>query len=478
LNRSLKWRLLGWTAGGMVLLLAVFAVGLYLSIDRALNRSFNDALASTAQTIATTVKQDKKKIEVDFDEQEMPEFHRARHPDYFQVWRQDGSVLKRSDSLAGQDLERGDAEEGAPVFLNTTLPDGRRGRVVVLVLRAKVEVDAEDEDEHPKDRKPLPPAEQVTLAVARETRPLDSQLASLRWLLGLAGGGTVLLVLLVSAIVVRQGLKPLGALADRIAAIREDDLSARVPDGGMPTEMAPVAARLNELLGRLEAAFERERAMTADVAHELRTPLAGMRSTIEVALSRSRNPAEYQEALRECQEIIRQTQGMTENLLALARLEGGQLTLRSESIGLAELLDTLWRPHAAQAQARGLTLRLQVPADLACTADREILSIAVSNLLANAAEYTNAGGRIEVTGRSADGGLEMVFSNTGAALTAADTAHLFDRFWRGDASRTAAGVHAGLGLSLVQRSVQSLGGAVAATCSGSLFTVQVTLPIG
>jgi two-component system, OmpR family, heavy metal sensor histidine kinase CusS len=474
MNRSLKWRLLGWTAGGMVLLLAVFAVWVYVATERALTRGFDDALATTARAIAASVKLDHEKAEVEFDEQEMPEFHRARRPDYYELWQDDGSVLKRSASLGERDLQRAAGTEGGPVFLTEALPDGRPGRAVVLRFRPRSE-EERDGEESPAS-KSAPPAEQVILVVARETRALNTLLNNLRWQLALAGGGTVLLVLLAASIVVRQGLKPLGALAGRIAAIREDDLSARVPPDKMPAEIEPVAARLNELLDRLEDAFQRERALTADVAHELRTPLAGMRSTVEVALSRPRGAGEYQQALRDCLEIVQQAQGMTENLLALARLDSRQIPMRPEPVRLAEFVEAVWRPHAPQAEARRIGFHNLLAADLTCTADREILAIILSNLLANAAEYTNEGGRIEVSGRAAQGTVELSFTNTGCTLSAEEIAHVFDRFWRADSARTAAGVHCGLGLSLVQRAVHVMGGSIAAETDQGLFVVRAVVP--
>ena len=314
------------------------------------------------------------------------------------------------------------------------------------------------------------------MVAARETEDLDEQLASLRWLLASAGAGTVLLVLAIAALVVHQGLRPLGSLAAGIAEIRENDLSARLPADRMPAEMVPVVERLNELLGRLEEAFQRERTLTADVAHELRTPLAGIWSTVEVALSRSRTAGEYEEALRECLEIVRQTQGMADSLLSLARLEGGQTALHPEAVCLAEAVDALWRPHARQVQGNGILFENRLPADLQCTADRDTLVMVLSNLLANAAEYTEAGGRIEIAGGAAGKTVELVVSNTGCKLSAEEVAHVFDRFWRGDSARSATGVHCGLGLSLVERAVRALRGTVSAELRGGRFTVRVTLP--
>jgi two-component system sensor histidine kinase QseC len=475
---SLKWRLVGLTIGGMALLLAVFAVVVYTVIERALRRGFDDNLAVTAWAIAASAKQEKATIEVEFDDGEMPEFRRADRPAYFELWCEDGRVLRRSSSLGERDLERRESAPGTPAFYPLALPDKRPGRAVALRFRPKVEDEQEGEDKPAAERASAPPVvpQNLTLVVARGTAGLDRDLAMLRWLLAGAAGGTILLALLVAAATVRQGLRPLDALAAGIAAIREDNLAAALPEDRMPAEMVPVVSRLNELLARLEAAFQRERALTADVAHELRTPLAGMRSTMEVALSRVRAAGDYQQALRDCLAIVGQTQAMADNLLALARLEGGQTVLCAQEVRVAELVEAAWRPHVAAARARGIALESRLPADLEATADRDTLAMVLANLLANAAEYTDDGGRIEIGGWSAGDHVELAIANTGCRLTPEEAAHVFDRFWRGDAARAGTGIHCGLGLTLVQRGVAALGGTVAVKVDGGVFAVALILP--
>jgi two-component system sensor histidine kinase QseC len=475
---SLKWRLVGLTIGGMALLLAVFAVVVYTAIERALRNGFDDNLAVTAWAIAASAKQEEATVEVEFDEGEMSEFRRADRPAYFELWHEDGRVLRRSSSLGERDLERRESAPGTPAFYPLALPDKRPGRAVALRFRPKVEDEQEGEDKPPAESTSARPvaSQNLTLVVARDTAALDRDLAMLRWLLAAAAGGTILLALLVAAATVRQGLRPLDALAARIAAIREDNLAAALPEDRMPAEMVPVVRRLNEFLARLEAAFQRERALTADVAHELRTPLAGMRSTMEVALSRARAAGDYQQALRDCLAIVGQTQAMADNLLALARLEGGQTVLCAQEVRLAELVEAAWRPHAAAARARGIAPESRLPADLEATADRDTLAMVLSNLLANAAEYTDDGGRIEIGGRSAGDHVELAIGNTGCRLTPQEAGHVFDRFWRGDAARAGTGVHCGLGLTLVQRGVAALGGTVAVKVDGGVFAVALILP--
>jgi two-component system heavy metal sensor histidine kinase CusS len=325
---SLKSRLLLLTVAGMALVLAVFALAMNAAVDQSLTNGFDAELLATARTLAAEVDQDGGKIRAAFDEAEMDlaAFKRPRWPEYYQLWSEDVAVVARSPSLGSADLPRGKASPDAPGFDPVVLPDGRRGRAVTFVFPAKTEE---------KDgRRPLATAGPVTLVVARGTRDIDNKQYRFRWLLAGAAAGTILLTLVVAAIVVRHGLRPLDRLAAEIAAIREERLDTAISLDGMPREMTPIAQRLNDLLRRLEDAFQRERAFTADAAHELRTPLAGIRATLEVALSRVRKPEEYQNALRESVDIVGHMQVIVSDLLMLARLEGGQVPLKPEPVPL------------------------------------------------------------------------------------------------------------------------------------------------
>ncbi|MBZ5497887.1 MAG: sensor histidine kinase N-terminal domain-containing protein [Acidobacteriia bacterium] len=464
--RSIRVRLLVWTVCGMAILLAVFAVAVYEVICRSLLAGYDEVLISTARTIRGFVEQNKAEIKVEIDEHQVPEFNRSYRPDYFQLWREDGRTLARSQSITAAELARIEGPLDTPVFQPIRLPDGRTGRAVGFSFVPKV-----DEDTH----EPIPPRK-VTLVVARETTALDAEIRYLRWLLATATGGTIILALVVGAVVVRQGLRPLDALASQIAAIQYDDLSAQVPVDGIPAEMAAVVKRLNDLLRRLEEAFRRERAFSADVAHELRTPLAGMRCTLEVALTRPRAGIDYRQAIEECLDIIRRTQKMVDNLLALARLEDGKTMLHPESVRLAELIEHAWRPLCDGVRARGITIESRVPDHLACMADRESLRMILTSLFENAAEYANDGGHIEVAGAQAGDSAEVSIANTGCRLSEEDTRHVFDRFWRSDAARTNTGIHCGLGLALVQRATTSLRGTVSASAANGTFTVRLKFP--
>lgn len=433
---------------------------------RSLVSGFDAVLASTVRTIHSSIEQDRDRIKVEIDERELPEFYRTARPDYFQLRTEDGRTVARSPSLKGTNLDWSAVPIGSFAFRSVRLPDGRSGRAVTLFFTPKVDEEAQG----------VVPPQRLTLTVARETTALDSQIRLLQVLLGAATGGTIILAVLAGTFIMGRGLRPLKTLASRIAAIGHDDLSTRIQVDLMPTEVVPVVHRLNDLLRCLEEAFCRERAFTADAAHELRTPLAGLRSVLEVALARPRMSQDYQQAMTECLDIVRQTQTMVEQLLALARLESGQTTLRRESLYLVELLDTAWRTQADRAQGRRISFVRRVAENLTCTTDRDNLLIAMSILLTNAVDYTNDEGRIEVVAEHNSESVKLTVANTGCRLTKEEALHVFERFWRGDASRTDTGIHCGLGLPLARRILTSLGGSIAADATGDIFAVRVVLP--
>lgn len=484
--RSLRSRLLAGMMLSTTLLLACFGAVVYTMTRRSLQAEFDAALEATARALVAATEIDDGKVEMDLDPDKMPEFRRrARRAAYFQYYADDGTSLIRSASLGDDDLAPAGGAIDEPVFGAQVLRDGRPGRAVAITFdpfgdkqnpgakdRAEP-VEPENLDRYEAYARPGP----MTLVVARDTVDMDARLRGLRWVLLGAGGATIALALLVAGVVVRRGLRPLDVLAARIGAIREQDLADRIPPGPMPAELLPVRERLNDLLGRLEGAFRRERSFAANVAHELRTPLAGIRTTIEVAMSRERPAAEYGEALSDCLRIADRMQSMVECLLMLSRLETRQVTFHREEISLSALLDSCRRGVSAKARARGLSCENTVPPELACTSDRECLAVVFTNLLDNAVEYADEGGRIEISGGQAGEFVEIAVANTGCRLTPGQVSHVFDRFWRADKARSDTGVHCGLGLSLVRRAVQALGGTVtAAVDADGTFRVTVSLP--
>lgn len=227
----------------------------------------------------------------------------------------------------------------------------------------------------------------------------------------------------------------------------------------------------------MEIALRREQSFADDAAHELRTPLAGMRSTIDVALRCDQRADELRESLQECSSIVVSMESLVGKLLMLARLDGKRITFRKEAIPLSELVDDCWEPLRKQAAARHLTFENRIPGGLECISDRVSLAVVLTNLLENGVEYADQNGRMWVSaGRDSDGAVYAAVANTGCQLQQGQASMVFEQFWRADGSRGSDGRHAGLGLSLARRLARVLGGdASAEVDQQGVFTVRVVL---
>jgi two-component system sensor histidine kinase QseC len=280
---------------------------------------------------------------------------------------------------------------------------------------------------------------------------------------------------LLAVAVIRRTLQPLAQLADGVSSIDATALGSRFPTDGLPTELRPISERLNELLARLESAFERERAFSANAAHELRTPVAELRTLAEVALKWPESNAETLQAFGDARAIAEQMEGIVTGLATIARCESGAEPVHRESVALAPLLQKAWRPFATQAASKGQTLRLDVPESAVVDSDPALLEIIFANLFSNAVEHAPAGGEISVSTATIDGTMILQVANAATDLTAADVAHVFDRFWRKSAARTSQN-RTGLGLSICHALAGLLRASLRAELEDGTFVISLALP--
>jgi signal transduction histidine kinase len=379
--------------------------------------------------------------------------------------RAPGELVVRSPLLNGRDLPRLDTPSGQARFEKIMMPGGGRGRAVGVQLQFPAR--------GPGPRR-LPPVE-LTIVVAASTVETEKQLSFLGALLAATALGTMAISGGVSWLVVSRGLRPLATVARKIAAMDETGLKQRLLGCGVPREIEPVVDQLNGLLGRLDEAFERERALTADVAHELRTPVAEVRTITEITLSRQRDPDEYRQALAETLDVIRTLQGLIEKLLVLARLEAGQMQAELQSVPLQPLLAEHWAQVRNRAAARGVTFEDRCPPEALVSADPKLLEVVLANVLSNAATYTPDGGRISAEAERVRDQHRLSIANTGCELSEGEVARVFDRFWRADAARGKSGLNCGLGLTLVRRAMEAMGGqAVAGVSQERCFVLTLT----
>ena len=323
------------------------------------------------------------------------------------------------------------------------------------------------------DAIPLQPRNQkLVLVVGAPLRSRDQTLANLRSELLVGGPAALLLASLIGYLVAGAALRPVERMRTRAAAITEQHLSERLPVPSAHDEIARLGATLNQMLARVERAVKRERSFVADASHELRAPLALVRTEVDLALDLPRSAEELQAALRSIGEEADKLSQLADDLLLLARLDEGELRLRKEPLDVRDLLHDVAERFRRRAADDGRKLDVDAP-KLAVEADRIRLEQALVNLVENALRH--GAGTIRLSASSAADGVEIHIADEGAGFDngGADTA--FERFTRGDQARTSGG--AGLGLAIVKAIVDAHEGRVAvSTDTARGADVVLTLP--
>jgi two-component system, OmpR family, heavy metal sensor histidine kinase CusS len=278
--------------------------------------------------------------------------------------------------------------------------------------------------------------------------------------------------------VLRRGLLPLRELAERTQRIRPQQLNQRLAMVEPVQELQPWIDQFNALLGRVESAYAQLEAFNANVAHELRTPLAAVIGHLEVALSRERDAEALRETLLLSLERLRGLSAMVGDMLFLSRADRGALARRGAPVSLAALAQQVAEFHEAALDERHLAL--QVSGDATLTMDEGLIKRAVSNLIGNATRYAEPGSVVQLsieTG-SEPGEVMVQVVNRGPGIPAEQLPHLFDRFYRADSARSDSDEHHGLGLAIVAAIARMHGGAPLARSANGLTGIGLSLRDG
>jgi two-component system heavy metal sensor histidine kinase CusS len=463
--RSLRARLLIGTTAITAGALIILGLTIDVAVRHILLEEFDAAMVAKAKSLASMVEQHRKGITFEFSSDLMPEFASPRDPEYFQIWVS-GKTLARSTSLRTTDLAAPPSADGIRSGW-TVLPDGRHGRMVSFAFKPYIDPDERTESESSQ----VP----CLIIVARDTLALDHTRSRLRWAAVILSAGAVSLSGIALLLLVHLSTRPVRGLTAQIASMNGQDLGARLDPRDLPSELVPIVDRLNDLLTRLAAVIERERSFTADAAHELRTPLAGLRATLEVCRSRPRDAGSYEVVLDKSLEQLAALQSLVESLLMLARADAGQVAAQREEVDLAAILGDCWATFESRAIKRQLSVQKQWPHDCHVTADRQFLLVVINNLLDNAVSHADAGGQIQLNVNEQERQVILQISNSDSRLNATDLEHIFERFWRGDASRSQTGLHAGLGLGLCQKLLKLMNGSILAEKREGMFRVTIAL---
>jgi len=275
-----------------------------------------------------------------------------------------------------------------------------------------------------------------------------------------------------------RALRPIQQITETAQEIRARDLSRRLAYQGAMDEVGSLAMTFDQMLERLQSAFERERRFTGDAAHELRTPLTVLKGQIEVTLNRRRGPAEYEKKLQELSLQVERLIRLSNGLLFLSRSDQHQFSFEPAVINLCELLEVLIEQIRPLAHEKEVKVTTKIAEELSVYGDSDHLISLFMNLFENALKYTPAGGEITVTAMKEFDESQVVIHNSGPGIPQEHLQHLFERFYRVDADRSSQTGGSGLGLAIAHEIVNMHGGEIEAQSGPEQgVTVSVRLPL-
>jgi heavy metal sensor kinase len=448
--RSIGLRLTLWYTAAFALATALLGAAIWIAVERSLYHAIDDGLADRVEGIRRFVDDHKTRLTLD----EVREEFRA-HGELFQVLDERGEVVHRGDAFHAPAAEFGKSGTAERLFDATV--DGEPLRVL-------------------SRRVPIGDTS-YTIEAAASLRSLRAGLREAGWRLAPAVPLALLCAAGAGYWVSRRALAPVDRITQTARLIGADNLSQRLHVTASGDELERLSQTLNEMIARLEAAFQRITRFTADASHELRTPLALMRTTAEVALRAPPSANEERAALEQIVAEIERTSQIVENLLLVARADAGVAELRKHAVNVVDAVRDACAEAAVLARVKGLALEARLPEEpLAVHGDGDALRRLFLILLDNAVKYTPAPGTIEVAVGRAGGAVCATVRDTGVGIAAEHLPHVFERFYRVDRARSRSDGGAGLGLAIGRWIAEAHGGSLRAESAerrGSTFYVEL-----
>ena len=460
-------RLLASTAA--VLVLAGAAV--FVVVRRSLAEQFDENLHDRLKGLASLLFQQGERLSFEFSDELMPEYAGGERASFFELSFEDGRSIERSDSLQGTSI--GAPESGAawPFMWSPRLPGDRAGRAIASVVEVR--------HVYPEEGPDRPQAARVMIVVARGVEDL---IAAERMVLlsCLATAGTLLVLLSVSTWrAVSRALKPADRLASTLRKLDVDHLPEKIEFGPLPAELQPVARTTQELVRRLDEALQRERRTTANIAHELRTPISELVTVSEVALHEDEDQLAQREAIETIRTVAWRMGRMVSSLLKLARLESEDPPAIREQVDLPELVRAVHQGLTLSHNGSEPEVVLDLPpaGSLAAVVevDPDALSIVVTNLLENALHYGSREQAVVVDLALNGNGARLRIRNHIEDLDPLDVKRFREPFWRKDRARSDQD-HSGLGLALAQVVSEQSGWSIDFALEDGVVAATLSIP--
>jgi signal transduction histidine kinase len=402
-----------------------------------------------------------------FDNSLLPESIDPNHPDQFMVWADRTGLLTRSEDWPeGLQFEPGPSQHWNLTWAGVPYHALRMSHVPVL------------DREEGKSFRP----QTLTIVYAAPTIRIRQQVKAAGAFIALVSLGLLGATTGLAWWKVRRSLLPLQDLAHQAARVSTQSWRLQVPKEAEDIdELRPLTESMTQMLARLEGSFEQQREFLGNAAHELKTPVAVLKSTLQSLLQRSRSSEEYRAGLQAALQDMDRLELLLQWMLRLARAEQWAHNAQRRDLELIDINVTCEEAVErirSLAQSRNTAIELATNGPVPVRADPEDLQLVWTNLLENAVRYSPEGASVEVAVHHDREKAQIVFQDHGAGISAADLPHVFERFYRGDPSRTRATGGFGLGLAIAKALVEAYGGTISAeSAPGKGTRMTVELPV-
>jgi heavy metal sensor kinase len=456
--RSIRLRLTLWYVLLLAVILAAFSAGIYLTLRHNLSANLDDALRNRTSILLDIVRyEDNQPTLAGLVSPADPNV--GEH--FVRVFDAGGRVTFDNSAEAGGlpvDSEAVQLALSGGSSTGTMKVGGDTMRVLTVPIRRSEEISG-------------------VLEVGLSDEDVSETLGTLFLVLAVAYPATLAVASLGGIFLAGRALSPIDRITRVARRISGEDLSQRLDLALPDDEVGRLARTFNDMIGRLDAAFRRQRQFTADASHELRTPLTAIRGQVEVALSRTRDAEAYRDVLRGVNDEVDRLVRLVGSLLTLARADAGEIPIAWESVDLGVLVAAAVGQIQPAAARKEIIVSVEAGAGATLRADEDLLLQMLLNLLDNALKYTPRAGRVTVGWETDGDAVRLRVHDTGIGIAAEEQESIFDRFYRVDKARSRAEGGAGLGLSISRWIAGAHGGSISVASEpggGSTFTV--TLP--
>jgi heavy metal sensor kinase len=451
--RTLRFRLAVWNAAIIILTAIVTLIGLRQGVRRALINELDQVLADDLREVVSTINDAKTA---------------AQAPIYKYLTR-----MAESHERHGWYVRLFD-EQGESVWASPDAPPDR-SRLAMSARPVPVSFEGYRILDKPLRRSA---ANVQHVRVGATLQFINQDIARIDRLVFLAAGALLVTAPPCGYWLAARATRPVGEIIRTASRLRPSHLEERLVIRGTGDELDQLAQTINKLLDRIAAYLDTKRDFLANAAHELRTPLAAIRSSVEVAMGGSRSMVDYEELLVDVIEQCTSLETLVNQLLLLAETEAELPTARFERVDLRELTAKTIDMFTGVAEFRGITLRTEALESAWVLGNRQHLRQVLNNLLDNAVKYATSIGwlNVSLTREQAQGEVVLHVANSGPAISSQELRHIFERFYRAEPARTRGATSGtGLGLSICQSIVHNHGGTIdcVSDASGTRFSVRL-----